>query len=58
MTKCALSIRLTEKISNESGVNIDEEMTLLLQLEKSYEASARLIATVNEMFDTLLQSVR
>ena len=58
LTKSALSIRLTEKISNKSGVNIDEEMTLLLQLEKSYEASARLIATVNEMFDTLLQSVR
>jgi flagellar hook-associated protein 1 FlgK len=35
------------------GVNLDEEMTTLMALERSYQASARLIATVDQMFDSL-----
>jgi flagellar hook-associated protein 1 FlgK len=57
-TKDALHVRLAEKISNETGVNIDEEMALLLQLEHSYEASARVISAVDEMLATLLSVVR
>ena len=57
-TKDALHIRLTEKISNQTGVNIDEEMALLLQLEHSYEASARVISTVDAMLATLMSVVR
>ncbi|MEP0944764.1 MAG: flagellar hook-associated protein FlgK [Rhizobiaceae bacterium] len=57
-TKEALHIRLSEKISNQTGVNIDEEMALLLQLEHSYEASARVITAVDEMLATLLSVVR
>lgn len=57
-SKEALRDRLQEKISNQTGVNIDEEMAVLLQLERSYEASARLIATVDEMLQTLLATVR
>ncbi len=43
-------------LSNATGVNVDEEMANLLELERSYEASARLIATIDEMFDTLLRA--
>lgn len=56
--KSALATRLSENLSNESGVNIDEEMTRLLQLERAYEASARIVSTVDRLFDTLLSSIR
>ncbi len=53
-TKMALTARLEETLANETGVNIDEEMTRLLDLEHSYEASARVIDVVNQMLDTLM----
>ena len=40
------------------GVNLDEELTSLMALEKSFQASSRLITTVNGMFDALLQATR
>ncbi|HET7408797.1 MAG TPA: flagellar basal body rod C-terminal domain-containing protein, partial [Paracoccaceae bacterium] len=54
----ALLARSTEALSNATGVNIDEEMTIMLELERSYQASAKLIATVDSMFATLLDAVR
>ncbi|MEJ5237569.1 MAG: flagellar hook-associated protein FlgK [Limisphaera sp.] len=36
------------------GVSIDEEMTDLIRFQKAYEASARLIVTLDEMLDTVL----
>ena len=39
------------------GVNLDEEMTSLMSLERSYQASARLISTVNQMFDSLFRAI-
>jgi len=56
--KTALTQRLNEKISNQTGVNIDEEMSLLLRLEKSYEASARIITAIDEMISTLMNVAR
>jgi flagellar hook-associated protein 1 FlgK len=38
-----------------SGVSLDEEMTNLIKFQHGFDASARVINTVNEMFDTLLQ---
>jgi flagellar hook-associated protein 1 FlgK len=38
------------------GINLDEEMTTLMSLERSYQASARLIATVDQMFASLLHA--
>jgi flagellar hook-associated protein 1 FlgK len=40
------------------GVNLDEEMASLMALERSYQASARLIATVDKMFAALLDAAR
>lgn len=37
-----------------SGVSIDEEMMNLLIQQRAYQASARVITTVNELMDTLL----
>ncbi|CAN5118784.1 flagellar hook-associated protein FlgK [soil metagenome] len=49
--------RATEALSNKTGVNLDEEMTTMLELERSYQASAKLLSTIDQMFDTLLSSV-
>lgn len=44
-------------LSNETGVNIDEETALLVQYQNLYEANARLISLVQEMYDTLFNMV-
>lgn len=50
--------RSNEALSSATGVNIDEEMTRMLEVERSYAASAKLIAAINGMFDTLLAAAR
>jgi len=37
-----------------SGVNLDEEMTNLIASQRAYEASARLITSIDEMLDVLI----
>jgi flagellar hook-associated protein 1 len=44
----------TTALSNATGVNLDTEMSKMLDLENSYSASAKLLTTVNGMFGTLL----
>ena len=44
-----------QTLSDRTGVNMDEEMTKLLDLEHSYQASSKLISTIGEMFDSLIQ---
>ena len=44
-------------LSSETGVNLDDEMSKMLALEQSYQASSRVINTINQMFGTLLQAV-
>jgi flagellar hook-associated protein 1 FlgK len=41
-----------------SGVSLDEEMTDLMKFQKAYQASARLITTVDDMLDTVLNMKR
>lgn len=41
-----------------SGVSLDEETTKLIEFQKSFDASARLIRTADEMFDTVLSLKR
>jgi flagellar hook-associated protein 1 FlgK len=41
-----------------SGVSLDEEMTDLLKFQKAYQASARLITTIDEMLSTVLNMKR
>lgn len=57
-TKGALMARTTEALSNATGVNMDEEMSLLLDLEHSYQASTRIISAIDTMFSSLLAAVR
>ncbi|MDF2635275.1 MAG: flagellar hook-associated protein FlgK [Pelosinus sp.] len=37
-----------------SGVSVDEEMTNMIRFQKGYAAAARIITTMDEMFDTLI----
>lgn len=46
---------LQNKMDTTSGVDIDEEMANLLALQNAYSANARVMSTVNSMFQSLLQ---
>jgi flagellar hook-associated protein 1 FlgK len=46
---------LQQKLNSQSGVNIDEEMAHLLSLQNAYGANARVMSTVKQMFDMLMQ---
>ena len=37
-----------------SGVNLDEEITNMLTLQHSYQASSRVLSTMNDLLDTLI----
>ncbi|MDR9758622.1 flagellar hook-associated protein FlgK [Rhizobium redzepovicii] len=52
-TSAALS-RSDEAYSNETGVNLDEELTLLLDIEQSYKAATKILNAVDEMLKSLL----
>jgi len=41
-----------------SGVSLDEETTKMIEFQKAYDASARVIKTADEMFDTILNLKR
>lgn len=49
---------LYNTMMNNAGVNIDQETAALTILQTNYQASAQLIATVRELFSSLLQAVR
>ncbi len=38
----------------ESGVNLDEEAARLIQYQQAYQAAAKVVATANSMFDTIM----
>jgi len=49
--------QLQNQQSSISGVSLDEEMTNLIKYQHAYEAAARLITTVDEMMQTILDMV-
>lgn len=53
----ALATRATDALQRKTGVNIDEEMTIMLDLEKAYQASSKLITVIDSMFGALLNAV-
>ncbi len=48
---------LHQQLLNDSGVNIDEELGNLIVLQTAYSASARIISSIQEIFDELLSVV-
>ena len=47
----------TASLSSATGVNLDEQLSEMLDLEHSYQASAELMTTVKSMLDALLAAV-
>ncbi|TXN24488.1 flagellar hook-associated protein FlgK [Methylobacterium sp. WL9] len=43
------------RFSTQSGVNIDEEMSKLIELQTAYTANARVLTAARDMIDTLLR---
>ncbi len=46
---------IQQTFSNNSGVNVDQELANLIQVQNAYSANARLITAVKDLFTTLLQ---
>ena len=49
--------RSNTALSNVNGVNMDDEMSLMLQVERTYSASSKIISAVDDMLNTLLGAV-
>jgi flagellar hook-associated protein 1 FlgK len=55
VTASNLSVQqLTDQRSSVSGVSLDEETTNMIRYQRAYEAGARVVTTVDSMFDTLM----
>jgi len=54
----ALRDQLKTKLSDQSGVNLDTEVSLLIQLQRSYSSSAQVVSTNRQMFNDLISIVR
>jgi flagellar hook-associated protein 1 FlgK len=50
--------QLTTLRDSQSGVSLDEELANLIQYQRSYQASARLITTATEMMDVVINMMR
>ena len=48
---------LQQRFNDQSGVNIDTEMSNLIALQNAYSANARVMSTVHQMISTLLQAL-
>jgi len=57
-TEQAVQTTLTNQLSAQSGVNIDQQMSLMIQLQNAYGANAKVIGAVQNMFAELLQAVQ
>jgi flagellar hook-associated protein 1 len=44
-------------LSNATGVNIDDQMTQMLNLENTYQASAKMMASVDSMYSALFNAI-
>ena len=42
---------------SQAGVNIDEEMTNMLSYQRAYEAAARFMTAIDQLLDTLVNSI-
>lgn len=49
--------RASDSLARQTGVNIDMEMATLMELEKSFQASSRVLSVVQSMLSSLLEAV-
>ena len=53
----ALADALDFRAAAVSGVNLDEELARMVQLQQAYSVAARIISVTDELFDELLGTV-
>lgn len=53
----AMAAQTTRALSNATGVNLDDQMSQMLALENSYQASAKLLDTINSLFSALFAAI-
>jgi len=56
-TAQTLQSTLQSTLTSDTGVNMDTEMSDMIALQNAYDANARVMSTVQAMFDQLLNSV-
>ncbi len=54
----AMKVQSSEWFDSVSGVSLDEEAANLVRYQQSYAAAARILSTAQELFNTILSSVR
>ncbi len=57
-TQQDILVRVKNQREDLSGVNLDEEMTKMMQYQKSYQAAAKFVTTADSMLDTLMNMVQ
>lgn len=55
--KTELATHYRETLQSVTGPNLDEEMAHLLEVERAYQASAKMLSTIDDLFATLMQAV-
>ena len=53
----AVASQARDRVSAQTGVNLDEEAARLIQFQQSYQAAAKVLQVAQSVFDTLLQTV-
>jgi len=53
-----LSIQYSNAYQNDAGANLDAEMSKLLEVERAYQASAKILSTIDEMFAVFFNAMR
>jgi flagellar hook-associated protein 1 FlgK len=53
-----LSSQAEAALSNVTGVNLDDQMTQMLDFERSYQTAAKMMSTINQMYSALFDAVR
>lgn len=56
--RASVLTRATSALSNATGISLDDEMANMLDLERSYQATSKLIATIDQMLQDLMSAIR
>lgn len=54
----ALFTSLEERFQKSAGIDVDQEMAAMVQLQNAYAANARILSAVQQMYDQLFAAVR
>ena len=57
-TQSTLQAQAEQSLNSLAGVNLDEEAANLLKFQQAYQATAQMVSSANEMFNTLLSAFR